>query len=68
MNRQDKPNRKTMRTTRQFLIEEKRRQVATLVMQSMTEIEIAKKLGVDDTIISKDVKILHTTRNNVWRL
>jgi hypothetical protein len=58
MSRQDKPNRKTMRTARQYIIEERRRQVATMVMQSMTEVEIAKKLGVDDTTISKDIKAL----------
>lgn len=58
MSRQDKPNRKTMKTARQHIIEERRRRVASMVMQSMTEVEIAKKLGVDDTTISKDIKAL----------
>jgi hypothetical protein len=58
MSRQDKPNRKMMKTVRQYIIEERRRQVATMVMQSMTEVEIAQKLRVDDTTISKDLKAL----------
>ncbi len=58
MSRQDKPNRKTMKTARQHIIEERRRRVTSMVTQSMTEVEIAKKLGVDDTTISKDIKAL----------
>jgi hypothetical protein len=44
--------------SKKFLIEERRRQVALLITQSMTEIEIAEKLGVDNSTISKDVKAL----------
>lgn len=43
---------------REFLIEERRRQVAIMVTQSYTEVEIAAKLGVDNTTISKDIKAL----------
>ena len=42
-----------------FAIEERRRQVVSLLSQSMTETEIALQLNVDQTTISKDVKALH---------
>src|SRR5919107_6376744 len=41
-----------------FKIEERRRQVASLLAQSMTESEIAKKLNVDQSTISRDIKSL----------
>ena len=41
-----------------FKIEERRRKVASLLAQSMTETEIAHKLNVDQSIISRDVKAL----------
>jgi transposase len=41
-----------------FKIEERRRQVASLLAQSMTESEIAQKLNVDQTTISRDIKAL----------
>jgi DNA-binding transcriptional ArsR family regulator len=44
--------------TRKFHLEERRRQVASLLAQSMTEQEIADKLGVDRSTISRDIKIL----------
>src|ERR671919_331246 len=43
---------------KQYQIEERRRQVAIMVTQSYTEVEIAAKLGVDNTTISKDIKAL----------
>jgi hypothetical protein len=46
------------RTAKQYQIEERRRQVAIMVTQSYTEVEIAAKLGVDNTTISKDIKAL----------
>jgi DNA-binding CsgD family transcriptional regulator len=46
------------KVSKKFLIEERRRQVALLITQSVTEIEIAEKLGVDNSTISKDVKAL----------
>lgn len=46
------------KTAQQYLAEERRRQVAIMVTQSYSEMEIAKKLGVDNTIISKDIKIM----------
>jgi IS30 family transposase len=41
-----------------FKIEERRRQVASLLAQSMTESEIAQALNVDQSTISRDVKAL----------
>ena len=46
------------KTAQQYLAEERRRQVAILVTQSYTEVEIAAKLGVDNSTISKDIKAL----------
>jgi IS30 family transposase len=39
-----------------FKIEERRKQVASLLAQSMTESEIAQKLNVDQSTISRDIK------------
>jgi IS30 family transposase len=41
-----------------FKIEERRRQVASLLAQSITESEIAKRLNVDQSTISRDIKAL----------
>jgi IS30 family transposase len=41
-----------------FKIEERRRQVASMLAQSMTETEIAEQLNVDQSTISRDVKAL----------
>ena len=41
-----------------FKIEERRRKVASLLAQSMTETEIAQELHVDQSIINRDVKAL----------
>jgi IS30 family transposase len=41
-----------------FKIEERRRKVASLLAQSMTETEIAQELNVDQSTISRDVKVL----------
>jgi IS30 family transposase len=41
-----------------FKIEERRRKVASMLAQSMTEIEIAEQLNVDQSTISRDVKVL----------
>jgi hypothetical protein len=46
------------KSAKQYEIEERRRQVAIMAAQGMTEIEIAAKLGVDNTTISKDIKEL----------
>lgn len=46
------------KTAREFLIEVRRKQVAIMVTQSYTEVEIAAKLVVDNTTISKDIKAL----------
>ncbi|MGH9974327.1 MAG: HTH domain-containing protein, partial [Nitrososphaeraceae archaeon] len=44
--------------TKRYQIEERRRQIASMLAQSMTEQEIADILKVDRTTISKDVKAL----------
>jgi IS30 family transposase len=41
-----------------FKIEERRRRVASLLAQSMTECEIAQELKVDQSTISRDIKAL----------
>lgn len=41
-----------------FKIEERRRKVASLLAQSVTETEIAEKPNVDQSTISRDVKAL----------
>jgi DNA-binding transcriptional ArsR family regulator len=41
-----------------FKIEERRRKVASMLAQSMAETEIAAKLNVDQSTISRDVKAL----------
>jgi DNA-binding NarL/FixJ family response regulator len=41
-----------------FKIEERRRKVASLLAQSMTESEIPQELNVDQSTISIDVKAL----------
>jgi IS30 family transposase len=45
-------------TVRNFKIEERRRKVASLLAQSMTETEIAQKLNVDQSTISRDINVL----------
>ena len=49
---------KLKKSAKQYQIEERRRQVAIMVAQGMSEVEIAAKLGVDNTTISKDIKAL----------
>jgi IS30 family transposase len=44
--------------TKKFHLEERRRQVASLLAQSMTEQEIADKLEVDRSTISRDIRVL----------
>jgi|GEM_PF-2839527 len=46
--------------TKKFHLEERRRQVAFMLAQSMTEQEIADKLGVDRSTISRDIKNTET--------
>jgi transposase len=45
-------------TVHNFKIEERRRKVASLLAQSMTEFEIAAKLDVDQSTISRYIKAL----------
>jgi IS30 family transposase len=45
-------------TKNRFKIEERRRQVGSLLAQSMTESEIAQKLNADQSTISRDIKAL----------
>jgi DNA-binding CsgD family transcriptional regulator len=46
------------KTARQYQIEDRRKQVAIMIAQGMSEVDIAAKLGVDNTTISKDVRAL----------
>jgi IS30 family transposase len=39
-----------------FEVEERRRKVASLLAQAMTEAEIASQLDVDQSVISRDIK------------
>jgi DNA-binding transcriptional ArsR family regulator len=56
-------------TKNRFKIEERRRQVASLLAQSITEGEIAKKLKVDQSTISRDIKALkHMSQQFVFDL
>lgn len=41
-----------------YKIEDRRRRVASLLAQSMTETEIAEKLEVDQSTVSRDIKVL----------
>ena len=41
-----------------YKIEDRRRRVASLLAQSITETEIAEKLEVDQSTISRDIKVL----------
>jgi IS30 family transposase len=45
-------------TNNTFKIEDRKRQVASLIAQSMTETEIAEQLNVNQSTISRDVKAL----------
>jgi DNA-binding transcriptional ArsR family regulator len=45
-------------TMHSFKIEERRRKVASLLAQSMTECAIAQELRVDQSTISRDIKVL----------
>ena len=48
----------TILVTHKFEIEDRHRKVATLLAQSMTETEIADELKVDQSTISRDIKVL----------
>jgi IS30 family transposase len=41
-----------------YKIEDRRRRVASLLAQSMTETEIAQELKVDQSTVSRDIKVL----------
>jgi IS30 family transposase len=45
-------------TVHNFKIEERRKKVASLSAQSMTETEIAQELNIDQSTISRDIKAL----------
>lgn len=49
--------------TKKFLIDDRRREVSRLLSQSITEIEIAKRLQVDQSTISRDIKVLKEMSN-----
>ena len=41
-----------------YKIEDRQRRVASLLLQSMTELEIAEQLNVNQSTISRDIKVL----------
>lgn len=45
-------------TVHKYKLEDRRRRVASMLAQSITETEIAKKLKVDQSIVSRDIKVL----------
>jgi len=49
---------KTRNDNSRFGIEERSRKVSSLLAQSMTEIEIGQELGVNQSTISRDIKVL----------
>jgi DNA-binding transcriptional ArsR family regulator len=51
-------NYKKSNNINRFKIEERRRQVASLLAQSITGTEIAQKLNVDQSTVSRDIKAL----------
>jgi DNA-binding transcriptional ArsR family regulator len=51
-------NNQNNRINCRYEIQERRRKVASLLAQSMTETEIACELGVDQSTISRDIKAL----------
>ena len=51
-----------------YEIEERRRKVASLLAQSMTETEIASQLGVDQSTISRDVILKEMSQQFVYDL
>jgi hypothetical protein len=57
------------RTPHNFKIEERRRQIASLLSKSMTETQIANELGVDQSTIAKTGKSMNDSKNdgyNFW--
>jgi hypothetical protein len=50
--------RKNHKTAHQFIVDERRKQVALMAAQGITELEIGKKLGVDCSTVCKDIKAL----------
>jgi IS30 family transposase len=49
---------KLILVTHKFKIEDRRRKIAILLAQSMTETEIAQELNVNQSTISGDIKML----------
>ena len=48
---------------KKFVIDERRRQVSKFLSQSFTETEIAEKLHVDQSTVSRDIKVLKELSN-----
>jgi IS30 family transposase len=55
-------------TAHNFKIEERRRKVASLFAQSMTESKIAQELNVDQSTVSRDIKALELSQQFVYNL
>ncbi|HEY7081302.1 MAG TPA: hypothetical protein VH500_16510 [Nitrososphaeraceae archaeon] len=54
----------TTLVTHRFKTEDRRRKVATLLAQSLTETEILHELKVDQSTIGRDVKVVKELSNN----
>jgi IS30 family transposase len=52
-------------TARQYQIEERKRQAVIMVAQGISEVNLAVRLGVDNSTISKDVKALKLNSKQV---
>jgi transposase len=52
----DMHNNQNNHVNAKFEVEERRRKVASLLAQAMTEAEIASQLDVDQSVISRDIK------------
>ena len=48
---------------KKFIIEDRRRQVSKLLAQSLSETEIAERLHVDQSTVSRDIKVLREMSN-----
>jgi predicted DNA-binding transcriptional regulator YafY len=51
-------NRKSRDNSTRILVEARRKKVAILLQQSLTEVEIAQRLGVDVSTVSRDITTL----------
>jgi DNA-binding transcriptional regulator GbsR (MarR family) len=48
----------TRKVSKKYLLGKRRKQVASMTVQGLTDLQMAEKLGVDNTTISKDISVL----------